>query len=333
MILFSIVLKGQSIVYHAVIAGIDNYNGVANNLQYAVQDAYDMKQTLINHQGFLAANIEYKINTDANSDELSDDLAYMPRGTGKTNLFFFSGHGSTDGILTYHSDLPQYLAPYNINSFLGYQGFNQFTAIIDACNSGVFVDEMTNGVILSACTANQNAYELAYLENGCFTEFIIEGLRNNAAADINGILSAEGLLGYTFYRTIGASCGQQVPQLKDNYSGKLVLNSNVLAKTQQYNQEEYLVENNEPSEYYLHANYPNPFNPSSTINYIVKEIGNVNITIYDALGRKVKELVNEIKEPGSYNVKFDGSDLATGIYIYTMRVNNFFESKKMILNK
>ena len=80
-------------------------------------------------------------------------------------------------------------------------------------------------------------------------------------------------------------------------------------------------------------NYPNPFNPTSTINYTIKEIGNVNITIYDALGRKVKELVNEIKTPGSYEVKFDGSNLASGIYIYTMKVNNFFSSKKMILTK
>ncbi|MBK7104540.1 MAG: T9SS type A sorting domain-containing protein [Ignavibacteriae bacterium] len=79
--------------------------------------------------------------------------------------------------------------------------------------------------------------------------------------------------------------------------------------------------------------YPNPFNPTSTINYTIKEIGNVNITIYDALGRKVKELVNELKTPGSYEVKFDGSNLASGIYIYTMKVNNFFSSKKMILTK
>lgn len=79
--------------------------------------------------------------------------------------------------------------------------------------------------------------------------------------------------------------------------------------------------------------YPNPFNPTSTINYTIKEIGNVKITIYDALGRKVKELLNEIKTPGSYDIKFDGSKLSSGIYIYTMNVNEFYESKKMILTK
>lgn len=79
--------------------------------------------------------------------------------------------------------------------------------------------------------------------------------------------------------------------------------------------------------------YPNPFNPTSTINYTIKKIGNVNITIYDALGRNVKELVNEIKTPGSYEIKFDGTNLASGVYFYTMKVNNFFESKKIILAK
>ncbi len=81
------------------------------------------------------------------------------------------------------------------------------------------------------------------------------------------------------------------------------------------------------------SNYPNPYNPSTTINFQIKETGNVTITVYDALGRKVKELVNEVKQPGSYNILFDGTNLSSGIYFYTMRVNNFTASKKMLLTK
>ncbi|MCB9249536.1 MAG: T9SS type A sorting domain-containing protein [Ignavibacteriales bacterium] len=81
------------------------------------------------------------------------------------------------------------------------------------------------------------------------------------------------------------------------------------------------------------SNYPNPFNPTTTINFKVKETGNVNIIIYDALGREVKQLVNETKQPGSYNISFDGSRLSSGIYFYTMRANNFTASKKMLLTK
>ncbi|MCB0731808.1 MAG: T9SS type A sorting domain-containing protein [Ignavibacteriae bacterium] len=81
------------------------------------------------------------------------------------------------------------------------------------------------------------------------------------------------------------------------------------------------------------SNYPNPYNPATTISYQIKEAGNVQITVYDALGRKVKELVNEIRNPGKYEVMFDGSRLSSGIYFYTMKINNFTSSKKMLLTK
>ncbi len=80
-------------------------------------------------------------------------------------------------------------------------------------------------------------------------------------------------------------------------------------------------------------NYPNPFNPTTTINYTVKETGNVNITVFDALGRKVKELVNEIKQPGAYNITFDATNLSNGVYYYTMKVNDFIKTNKMLLTK
>jgi hypothetical protein len=81
------------------------------------------------------------------------------------------------------------------------------------------------------------------------------------------------------------------------------------------------------------SNYPNPYNPTTTISYQIKETGNVRITVYDALGRKVKDLVNELKNPGRYEVRFDGNNLSSGIYFYTMNINNFTSTKKMILTK
>ncbi len=81
------------------------------------------------------------------------------------------------------------------------------------------------------------------------------------------------------------------------------------------------------------SNYPNPYNPSTTISFSIKEMGNTKITVYDALGRKITELVNEVKQPGSYNVTFDGSNLPSGIYFYTMKVNSFVQTKKMLLTK
>ncbi len=80
-------------------------------------------------------------------------------------------------------------------------------------------------------------------------------------------------------------------------------------------------------------NYPNPFNPVTNIQIRIKDAGYVNVSVYDLLGQKVAELVNEEKEAGSYTLLFDGSELPSGTYIYTMRTANYSESRKMILMK
>ena len=90
---------------------------------------------------------------------------------------------------------------------------------------------------------------------------------------------------------------------------------------------------NLPSEYSLSTNYPNPFNPSTVINYAVKDAGLVSINVYDILGAEIKTFVNETKEAGEYEVEFNASNLPSGVYIYTMQVNGFISSKKMLLMK
>lgn len=86
-------------------------------------------------------------------------------------------------------------------------------------------------------------------------------------------------------------------------------------------------------EYALAQNYPNPFNPTTTINYQIKEDGLVTLKLYDILGAEVKTLVNEEKSQGRYVYNFNGSNLASGVYIYQLRVNDFVSSKKMMLVK
>lgn len=89
----------------------------------------------------------------------------------------------------------------------------------------------------------------------------------------------------------------------------------------------------EIKEYALYQNYPNPFNPTTTINYQIKEDGLVTLKIYDVLGSEVKTLVNEDKTKGRYAFNFNASDLASGVYIYQLRVNDFVSSKKLMLLK
>ena len=91
--------------------------------------------------------------------------------------------------------------------------------------------------------------------------------------------------------------------------------------------------NTELISYNLAQNYPNPFNPSTTIKYQIPEDGMVTLKIYDILGKEVKTLVNEQEPTGRYEVKFDASELATGVYLYRIKVNDFVSVKKMLLVK
>lgn len=83
----------------------------------------------------------------------------------------------------------------------------------------------------------------------------------------------------------------------------------------------------------LSANYPNPFNPVTKINYEIKREGFVSLKIYNVVGQLVKELVGEFKNAGSYIVEFNGSALASGTYYYRIESGDFVETKKMILIK
>jgi photosystem II stability/assembly factor-like uncharacterized protein len=90
---------------------------------------------------------------------------------------------------------------------------------------------------------------------------------------------------------------------------------------------------NIPTEYHLYQNYPNPFNPSTTIRFDLLVDGNVELILYDILGRKVKTLINGTKQIGRYEIQFDASNLASGVYIYQLKANEFISSKKMLLLK
>ncbi|HPI36653.1 MAG TPA: CotH kinase family protein [Ignavibacteriaceae bacterium] len=97
-----------------------------------------------------------------------------------------------------------------------------------------------------------------------------------------------------------------------------------------------LEENRLPEGYLLAQNYPNPFNPITTINYSIPsndkdKMANVKLIVFDVLGRVVAELVNESKEPGTYDVKWDATGFSSGVYFYHLSTGDFFETKKMLL--
>ena len=88
-----------------------------------------------------------------------------------------------------------------------------------------------------------------------------------------------------------------------------------------------------PTEYALDQNFPNPFNPSTVIQYQIPQPGKVILNIYDMLGREVRTLVNEFQQNGTHSVTFDALHLSSGVYFYRIQSGSFIETKKMLLLK
>lgn len=86
-----------------------------------------------------------------------------------------------------------------------------------------------------------------------------------------------------------------------------------------------------PSSYSLHQNYPNPFNPSTTIKYEVPRTSDVRLSVFDMLGRKVSVLVNQRRDAGVHEVKFDGSGLSSGVYLFRLQAGGFVQTRKLVL--
>ena len=100
-----------------------------------------------------------------------------------------------------------------------------------------------------------------------------------------------------------------------NYSGVINVNVNI------------------PFKFSLNQNYPNPFNPTTKINFTIPEEGKVSLKVYNILGRLVNILIEKKLTAGSYDINFSAENLPSGIYVYTLSANNYFDSKKMMLLK
>ena len=87
------------------------------------------------------------------------------------------------------------------------------------------------------------------------------------------------------------------------------------------------------SNFELNQNYPNPFNPTTSISFTLENSANVQLAVFDAKGAQVASLVNGNVNVGTTSVEFNGSNLSTGVYYYTLSVNGIATTKKMMLLK
>jgi hypothetical protein len=88
-----------------------------------------------------------------------------------------------------------------------------------------------------------------------------------------------------------------------------------------------------PNEFHLFQNYPQPFNPTTTIKYQIPKTSKVILKVFDVLGNEMETLVDQKNSAGIYEIDFDGTGLTSGIYFFTLKTKEFTDTKKMILLK
>jgi hypothetical protein len=141
--------------------------------------------------------------------------------------------------------------------------------------------------------------------------------RQFTAAGFSGTTSDTRLRFYFVY-----ACGAG-----DDYYFDNVSLAQVLAKAG----EQEIAE--QPTTFLLEQNFPNPFNPTTTIRFQVPNDGHVSLKVFDMLGREVATLVNEVRDAGLYEAVFDATNLSSGMYFYKLESGSFVQAKKMIIMK
>ena len=221
-------------------------------------------------------------------------------------------------------------------------------------NTGLITDRRIVGITAYPSGFSPNVYLVTEFGGAFFSDNegqswkAIQGIPNNFGASaftheplgvFLGFFFPDDA-GYTLYRSYGIGGWLPVPGIGDlvgcmaqwTASQILVGTPTGLYLVSFYNP--LKVEDNQvPATFSLSQNYPNPFNPTTVIHYTVPKTSLVNLSVFNLLGQEVKTLVNEEKSPGEYEVRFDGSNLPSGIYFYRLVAGDFVKTMKMLLMK
>jgi len=124
------------------------------------------------------------------------------------------------------------------------------------------------------------------------------------------------------------STSSNIVNLLDTYAGGGGFSANPALTKETVETEKFI-----PDEFNLHQNYPNPFNPSTTISFDIPTAAYVTLEVYNINGQKIKTLIDEQKQPGRYTLSFNGSTLASGVYIVRLTAGNYVKSTPIVLLK
>lgn len=177
-------------------------------------------------------------------------------------------------------------------------------------------------------------------ENDVKLNWTTESENNNKGFDLERKFKTEEA---TDWILIGSIQGNGNSNVQNNYNfTDMNLNSGTyqyrLKQTDFNGSSEYFYLNNDvhigvPVKYSLQQNYPNPFNPVTNVEFGIPEPGFVSLKVYDIYGKEIATLVNENLPPGNYTVKFNGSNLSSGVYFCAMKVKDFVTTVRMVLEK
>jgi hypothetical protein len=210
----------------------------------------------------------------------------------------------------------------------------------DICATNIFINGTYTGggtICSAALPVTLSSFESRVKKNDVNLIWVTEIETNNSGFDIERKTDGNDWSKIAFVQGSGTTNSQRLYTYEDKKLPTKIYQYRL--KQIDYNgQYEYHMLNNDviigkPGEYKVGQNYPNPSNPKSKIDYEIPVDGKVSIKVYDIIGKEVATIVNEFKPAGYYTADFDGSNLASGVYIYRLTSGEFSDIKKTILVK
>lgn len=216
-------ISAQPKEMYAVLVGMKNYQYPPINPILNGQITSQMIGTRLNlFQNWNSNNIN--VLNDPTKSQIQGTIQNMPKTSNSINFFYYVGHGTIDGMVMLNTAYQDYntipkINPSELQSYFG--SFNNYCAFIDACNSGIFAEQMTTGYIGTSSTSSESTWGGSW---GSYTPFG-GALGNGVSIYTNpipiGTLTAEGLFAYAEPVARGVSGNH--PQYRDNISGNLLI--------------------------------------------------------------------------------------------------------------
>jgi Secretion system C-terminal sorting domain/BNR repeat-like domain len=269
---------------------------------------------------------------------------YDTRNTTNNNYIKAYLAESTDGGQTFdNNELSTQESPTNtpnsdvrFGDYIGIDSYNyRVVPVWTDERAGGFDEEIYTAVINNATPVELVSFDAQSVDSRVLLTWSTATEKNNRGFEIQRSTDGANFSTIGFVQGNGTTTNQNSYSYTDSPTGgKFYYRLKQIDYDGSFNYSQTVeIYNHSSFNYALSQNYPNPFNPSTTIKYSIKNPGMVSLKVFDVLGNEVASLVNQHQQTGTYEVTFDASLLASGVYYYRMSTESFVQTKKMILIK